>query len=245
MYSNLTACLGCGDDVRRCTNTTAILCADAHVPDAAVNTPTDDPRVTTLSMNHAVKCTDFTTPETVVCTTNYALCVETRWGLSITCNNATLDGECVRKEEWTWHTSTHSPLVCGSDAFFRTARACRARSCMAGSAVSATNVSASTARVHTSSMAVCAALVLSMLGQTGACARRVMQAPSRSTRRTAPRWASAPSAPTGWRLPAAPAGRSRGALREGGPLGAVRGYLKPGMSAGHAGSSMRRAMTTR
>ena len=122
MYSAFTECLACGDDVCRCTNTTALLCADAHVPDAAVCTPTDDKHITALWKNHAVKCADFTSPDGAACTPNDDTCVETRGGVCITCNNATLvassGAECVRDEAWTALSSTHSPLVCGDRAFF-------------------------------------------------------------------------------------------------------------------------------
>ena len=85
MYTNIAACLGCKDDVLRCTDTAALICVDAHVPDAAVNVQSKDMNVTALWKNRAVKCADFTTPEKAVCTTNYALRVETRGGVCVTC----------------------------------------------------------------------------------------------------------------------------------------------------------------
>ena len=119
LYTNFTECVPCGDDVRRCTNTTALLCADMTTPDAAECTPTEDPNITALFMNHAVRCADFTTPDDAECVTNDdMLCVETRDGDCIMCNNATLADECTREEEWTTLASTRSPLVCRDDAFF-------------------------------------------------------------------------------------------------------------------------------
>ena len=81
MYSAFTECVGCGDDVRRCTNTTALLCEDTAIPDAAKCKPTDDQHITALWKNHAVKCVDFTTPDGAACVPNTDMCVETRGGV--------------------------------------------------------------------------------------------------------------------------------------------------------------------
>ena len=115
MYSAFTECLACGDDVWRCTDTTALLCEDTAAPDAAKCKPTDDQHITALWKNSAVKCADFTSPDGAACTPNDDMCVETRGSVCVTFNNATLvassGAECVRDEEWTALSSTYSPLV--------------------------------------------------------------------------------------------------------------------------------------
>ena len=81
MYNAFTECIACGDDVCQCTNTTALLCEDTVIPDAATCRPTDDQHITALWKNHAVKCVDFTTPDGAACVPNTDMCVETRGGV--------------------------------------------------------------------------------------------------------------------------------------------------------------------